>query len=135
MRKSISIPIYGQLVEVYIGELALSKAGKIYSCLDVETVKSYEGYAAHFQHNENKQSRFVIYFPNIEASFGTIAHECGHSVMQILSHVGVKVSPKNDEAYIYLLGWLVNQVAEAIKIFSKQKTTRDETPSITKNEK
>lgn len=41
---------------------------------------------------------------------GIIAHECFHAVCFIFDKIGIKLTKESDEAYAYLLQFLVNQI-------------------------
>lgn len=43
-------------------------------------------------------------------STNTLAHECVHAANYILSNVQVEITPDNDEALAYLVGWLAQEV-------------------------
>ena len=62
---------------------------------------------------------FIVAF-NIDDSFspGIVSHECLHAVIDLFTHINLKLSEdaKNgNEAYTYMLGWFVNQVYDFMK--------------------
>lgn len=55
----------------------------------------------------------MVYLPSLSLKAGSlevIVHELSHVVFLILGDVGVQVDPDNNEAFAYLLGYLVRQV-------------------------
>ena len=46
--------------------------------------------------------------------FNTISHESLHTVRMIMDRVGMKLNSKNDEAFCYLLGYIVEKIIEEI---------------------
>lgn len=60
----------------------------------------------HFKH---------LHFPNSNGYIvNTIAHESLHAVEMVLNRIGMKLNSKTDEAYCYLLGWIVEKIMEEI---------------------
>lgn len=43
-------------------------------------------------------------------SHNIIAHEIFHAVTYLLSHIGMSLSKKSDEAYAYLIGYVTEQI-------------------------
>ncbi len=53
---------------------------------------------------------YQLVFQLENLSVNTIAHECVHAAMQILSEVNIPITTENDEPLAYLLGYLVEKV-------------------------
>lgn len=45
---------------------------------------------------------------------GTMAHEAFHVVRHIMATIGMPLSDESDEAYAYLLGWLVREISRRL---------------------
>lgn len=63
---------------------------------------------------ECKGGGFIAAIILSDTSTQVIAHECVHAANGILEAVGVLHSPKNDEAFAYLVGYLANVCQEFI---------------------
>ena len=53
----------------------------------------------------------IIRLKNLDET-GLIAHECFHAVCFIFNKIGIPLSKESDEAYAYLLQFLVNQIKQ-----------------------
>lgn len=53
---------------------------------------------------------------------GTIAHESFHAAYEILNWAGVKVDVKHQEAFAYMLTWVVDEVHKTVKQDKKRKS-------------
>lgn len=50
------------------------------------------------------------HYPKYPDELGTLTHEVFHAVMHIFNVIGMKWSPKTDEAYAYLVGYLMKEI-------------------------
>lgn len=112
---------YGAVVYVYTDKTAFIKTRGI----DEE----------HFKHacgitdcNEERNQFHVLIADNC---LDTLAHECAHVVFILLRNKGVILSTKSEEAYTYLMGYIVSEVHNVIwrheKKQAKNKATSDAT--------
>ena len=53
---------------------------------------------------------------------GTIAHESFHAAYEILNWAGVKVDVEHQEAFAYMLTWVVDEVHKTVKQDKKRKS-------------
>jgi len=63
----------------------------------------------------------LIWFRDLRPRIATIAHEAEHAVFYCLRSIGMKHKDSSDEAYAYLLGWLVGGIEYAMKRKKKEK--------------
>lgn len=55
-------------------------------------------------------------------SYDTVSHEIGHVARALMSDIGFKVTPSNDEPLAYLEGYLSDQIFKRLKkAFDKKK--------------
>lgn len=73
-----------------------------------------KGYAAKTLQLNN--GNILIHFKHYNSSYmmNTISHESLHAVEMILSRIGLKLNSKTDEAYCYLLGYIVEKIIKEI---------------------
>lgn len=59
----------------------------------------------------------LIRMPKVPKSvkeYGTLQHEIFHATEFILSHIGMSLCKKSDEAYAYLIGYLTTEIYKRI---------------------
>ena len=105
-KKIVEVPIYGGHLLMFITN-SVDKIRKELPNTDMEEVFAYTdqlgGSAAITLNFEN---------PTTKMTAGVIAHEAAHATHMILSTRGVMPDFDNDEAEVYLLSWMVNQIHE-----------------------
>jgi len=52
--------------------------------------------------------QYLIY----ASSIPILVHELSHAVIYLFEHVGIPIDPKNDEAFCYMLGHLVDKITK-----------------------
>jgi hypothetical protein len=52
-------------------------------------------------------------FPRTTDEHGTLAHEVGHAVLEMLKHVGMPINVEAGETFCYALGYGVRKILEA----------------------
>lgn len=62
----------------------------------------------------DKDGALVVTFKMKNPDHGVIAHEAFHLTHAILTQAGVSLMYASEEAYAYLLGFIVNTIAEGI---------------------
>lgn len=108
----IEVPIYNSTITVVVGEdydefLAFLKKQKL------RWASRYElGSKADAVTNNTKTGIIIRFKDNPPA--GTIAHEAFHSVFMILHDAGLAVSDDSQEAYAYLIDFVVSQIHKNI---------------------
>ena len=82
----------------------------------LDIFKHFEGdYAAQTLPLNNGNILIHFYLKNQDMYlFNTISHESLHAVRMIMDRVGMKLNSKNDEAFCYLLGYIVEKIIEEI---------------------
>lgn len=56
----------------------------------------------------------AIWFRDLDPTAGTIAHEALHATKHILEKSGIYLTDETEEAYCYLLGWVVRKITEKL---------------------
>lgn len=114
---SRTIPLYG-------GVLYLAFGDTLAECMDV-LPKRCNGLftkdelampaAAMTKGDENGGGAAIIFMRD-HVKFGVVAHEAVHAALSILASAGVgPMDDKNDEAYAYLVTWIVEEVEKVVK--------------------
>lgn len=114
VKRSVKIPLYGGYFTILCGS---KEEWKEWRGCNYPMDEGYEAYMDRF--NVSGKGHVVVAFAKGYETPGLIAHECAHAAGWILDHVGVKPDWKNDEAFTYLLSWMVNRVYESIKMKMK----------------
>lgn len=109
IKKKIKIPLYNQFViTVIIGD---NITQEIVNITKTPTDVEFKGV---FCYRENGTDLIMGFEKNL-INQGTIAHECLHATFYILDYVGMSLDAGSEEAYTYLLGYLVGEVNKLIK--------------------
>jgi hypothetical protein len=111
IRKSVKVPLYVGYLDIIIGD-DKKEYNKIY--------KGKFSKGSVFAHAisagcklDDYRHYVVMLNPNCETTnitYGIIAHEALHIVGFILNRVSVLYDPDNDEAFTYLLEWVVDEI-------------------------
>lgn len=111
--KSKTIPFYRGSIVVIISD-SKDEIQKI--------IPEYENdhpYAHSWFYNFNGAQGFymILNFDNKYRKIfhGTIAHEAAHLANMICKERGIKLDTDNDEAYAYLVEWIIDEVYKIIK--------------------
>jgi hypothetical protein len=110
---NIDVNIYNTWLNVYYGQT-------IYECLyfvdkTIDIVEgNWIGTDGVFWIN-TKHNRWFMAFNVNKISYGTIAHECFHATHAILKRKGIIYSDETEEAYAYLLDFLVTKTIGILK--------------------
>lgn len=59
---------------------------------------------------DEKDHSALVIFTNSGIRPNTIAHEAFHIVCLVAKHIGIQLNDSSEEAYAYLLDWLVRQL-------------------------
>jgi hypothetical protein len=115
MFKVISIEIYCRDVVVSIGQ----SNKQLFKELKHKMTKSEFDYLfSDWDDNIAKgrtifhDSGFTVIRLKDFSDYGLIAHECFHAVCFIFNKIGMPLTKESDEAYAYLLQYLVNQIKQ-----------------------
>ena len=113
INRKFKIPIYyGDLI-IYQVENSTDIIPKDY------LLENSEGYSAYCKFKlVNGYNKCIIIFK--EVSHEIIAHEALHITNGILLHAGVSADFNNDEPQAYLLGWVVKQIYNTVKLDEKK---------------
>lgn len=112
MKKKLQIPLYfGELSIIQLNKLTtLEKKYKLHSLHGME--------ACSFRnHKKNGFSRYVIAFER-NCTPKMIAHEALHLVALIYEDRGIQLEIENDEPQCYLIGWIVGECHQALKVYN-----------------
>ena len=122
---TIPLPIYRQIVKIYIGDIYTSVTSKIEKDYELEPFE-YEFQQASslvLTNKEDKLIHFILVIPK-DVAYSTLSHECLHCAWDILEHVGVKVNNDNHEALAYLVGHLMDHAIEIIDKYNGNTKTK-----------
>lgn len=120
--KYISIDIYRTTLTIFVGDIKeLHEFAKKCSQDNPDFDELLDCIEDDLDNNSFEASTYwgsktrtpVVYLPSLSLKAGSlevIIHELSHVVFLILGDVGVQVDPDNNEAFAYLLGYLVRQV-------------------------
>lgn len=106
IRKKIKVPLY-------FSDLIVIQSNNFKKIEEEFSIDSYEdNYSAiTFKRNGN----VMVAFKN-KTNASIIAHEAVHICNHIFKNVGIQLDLDNDEAFAYLLGWVVKQIHKTIKV-------------------
>jgi len=110
--KDLHIEVYDTVINVLIAD-TVYKALKQIDCHKEKPREFWDSAKAVFNISPNNGC-WALAFANDRVSVSTIAHECGHLAFAILKSKGVVYCHKSEEAFTYLLGYLVEKVTEII---------------------
>ena len=112
---NVHIELYHTWLNIYMGN-------DVYNCLyfadkSIDAVESdwINTDAVFWVHQKN--NIWFIAFNKNKISHGTIAHECFHATVRVLQRKGIMYSEETEEAYAYMLDFLVGKVTEILKIY------------------
>lgn len=110
---NVHIDVYHTWLNIYYGE-------DVYNCfyyadksIDVIEEDWTQTTGVFWVHKKN--NIWFIAFNYNKITHGTIAHECFHATCRILKMKGIFYSEDTEEAYAYLLDFLVVKVTEILK--------------------
>ena len=121
----IPLPIYRQIVKVYIGEFYKDITTKVEKDYELEPFE-YDFQTASslvVTHKENNLIHFILVLPK-DVEYYTLAHECIHCAWDILSHVEVEVTKDNHETLAYLVGNIMDHAIEIIDKYNGNTKTK-----------
>ena len=110
---NIYIDLYHTWLNIYYGE-------DVYNCLYFAD-KSIDVIEEHWVNTDavfwvhQKNNMWFIAFNKNKISNGTIAHECLHATFRILQRKGIMYSEETEEAYAYMIDFLVSKVTIILK--------------------
>lgn len=110
IKKKLRLPIYNQFTIIIIFTDDIPE--QVYKHTKYETEDSYD--ALVFYRND-KETTVYVAFDDKTYTQGIIAHECFHIVRIVMDYVGIPLTKESEEAYTYLLGYLVDEVNKLIK--------------------
>ena len=118
--ESFEIPLYGGLFDIVfttkktkVRELYETKKHGNFNLEYAETVYDRKNV-------DGKKLRVILVSFNSnnkykQLSHGTIAHECFHAVSFATNVAGIPHTSESEEAYAYLIGWMVDTVYDVAK--------------------
>lgn len=109
IKKKIKLPIYNQFTITII--ISNNITQEIVNITKQESNINYRGVFAYKQNGLD----LILGFDSDYITQGVIAHECFHATAYILDYVGINLAGESEEAYSYLLGYLVEEVNKLIK--------------------
>lgn len=111
--ENIHIEVYHTWLNIYVHN-TVYEALYHTDTLNGTKKETWEGTSGLFWINEKHNSWFMA-FNASKISYGTIAHECYHATCRILKRKGIFYSEETEEAYAYLLDYLVTKTIEHLK--------------------
>lgn len=108
-KKKLKLPIYDQFTITII--IADDITQEIVNMTKQETDVEFNGV---FCYKKNGVD-VILGFEKNKITQGLIAHECLHAVCYIMDYIRMPLSEESEEAYTYLLGYLVDEVNKLIK--------------------
>jgi hypothetical protein len=109
---NLEIPIYKTVLNILIAKDVYS-ALKIIGCHKEMEREYWDSANAVF--NISPNGHWSLAFAAKKITPGTIAHECLHATFAILESKGIKYNRKSEEAFTYLLDYLVDEVTKIIE--------------------
>lgn len=112
--------IYKKKIPIYFGELWVviaddfKKAGEEMGITFREGINDCLGVAV-TKRTEHAGVFLIMIKTHKIDHHDVVAHESLHTVNAIFESRGVEISTSNDEPQCYMLGWIVNEVENAIK--------------------
>lgn len=106
----IDVPIYDQVIYV-AGNREKYREMMQWINADADEIDMIGGQSLQMQ---NKDGQTFIAIGVFEGDESVLVHECAHAAFQILSHVGVDPTERNNEAYCYLLGFIFREAKKRI---------------------
>lgn len=107
--KRFKLPLYAPTLYVVVGKVTgeeLYRYGKKVG-VDIPNLKA-EGYERSCGSCNFKDGVVILWLEKVRA--GLLAHECLHAVNFILKDAGITPTESSEEAYTYLLEWMVEAV-------------------------
>lgn len=103
---NLEIPIYKTVLNVLVAD-SVKQAMKWMRVYD-EYPKEFDDSNACF--HISKKGHWILAFRQDKLTPGTIAHECFHAVCGIMRSKGVYFCEESEEAYAYLLDYLISEI-------------------------
>lgn len=117
IRRKFILPLYNIPYEIFVVD-TLEEARRIYP--------EFSGNAAATAICNDDYSNTRIIFLYNEATDGIVAHECVHLAGYICRKIGIKVDPKNDEPFAYIVQHADESAIKTIKAHKpKEKENKD----------
>lgn len=110
----IRVPIYSNM-RVYITGSIEEYRQALSSINEPEPPLGIGGVSESFSNSRTGEKFFLIGVFYEDEDGSTLAHECGHLAFSILKRVGVDPTEGANEAYCYLLGWLVSEIGKVLR--------------------
>lgn len=108
-KKKIKVPIYDQFT------LTMFISDNLVEDVEAITKSKFEyGFGGMFFYKKNSCD-LLIGIEKDSLSNSLIAHECFHATRYILEYVGITLEESSEEAFAYLLGYLVEEVDKLVK--------------------
>lgn len=114
---SYTIPLYYGKLDVIIADVFSEAVAKYNGEKDRTEVDSWEAFASIW--DLTKDTRFKI-FIRPTANPAVIAHESAHIVNRLFKNIHIDLDYDNDEAFCYMLGWVVKQVHISLDKYNKK---------------
>ncbi len=113
MRELIVSP-YGRRLRIFVGDQQ-SYINYIKKHYEIKReLPEKDGEYCYYLNEEDKQKSFhAIWVCDLSYNYelqALLAHECMHCVFSILRNAGVEFTDGGEEAYTYLLGYLVEEI-------------------------
>ena len=108
----IDVPIYDQVVYVACSR---EKYREMMQWVGQET-GDIDLVAGQSRMMQNPSGHTFVAIGVFEGDESVLVHECAHAAFQVLSHVGVDPTERNNEAYCYLLGFIYREAKKRISL-------------------
>lgn len=116
--KTIEIPLYHITIDIIIAN-SKSKIMTLFSFENEREITSKAGRTIYDNTQTNEKLQIILNGKSI-LTHGIIAHEALHATFFILSSRGLKYSQKSEEAYTYLIQFIIDQIYKLIKTSNTQ---------------
>ena len=120
----VQIQIYGNTLHVYVGENIediVKYVENKYKIEFEEGTDTMDALTANLVNKKKKRTDHVMLLPK-NTNGSILAHECVHSAYSILDYHFVKITPDNDEALAYLVGYLYREIINILDKHGKTKS-------------
>lgn len=114
IKKKIKLPIYNQFTITILISEDLTQ-----DVVNLTKEPSDINYNGIFFYKKNGTDVYIG-FQKDKLKPSLIAHECLHATCYILDYVGIKLTEESEEAYTYLVGYLIDEVYKLIDRYERK---------------
>ena len=127
----IDLPMFGSQVGVFFDKKDVITVSKLrdVSCDEDQFDPNAGGQAGRIEDDKGVPYFYILYNtePKDGVDAGLVAHECVHAAVFICDHKGVPIEIDYDEAFAYMVDYLVTNVVEALELIEKGEIPQEET--------